>query len=284
MQVFALVGSSGTGKSHRASYLAIKHHIPLIVDDGLLIQGNVILAGKSAKRETTKIGAVKCAIFKDDAHAAEVREKIVSARADKILLIGTSVKMIYTIAERLQLPAPEKFIRIEEIASPRAISRALELRNRENRHVIPLPTFAIKKDFPGYLLDPLRSFWGKSHREDPKKVVIDRSIVRPIYSSLGNFYIAEHVISQMVAHVAAKIPGIARVVKIEVNSKPEGAWLHIDVNVFYGQNIPDVLQEVQQTVKEEIEHLTGFNLPKLQVTARRIELPESQQPESNRQS
>lgn len=284
MQVFALVGPSGTGKSHRASYLAIKHHIPLIVDDGLLIQGSIILAGKSAKRETTKIGAVKCAIFKDDAHAAEVRDKIISAHADKILLMGTSVKMVYKIAERLELPAPEKFIKIEEIASPSAISKALELRNRENRHVIPLPTFAIKKDFPGYLLDPLRSFWGKSHREDPKKVVIDRSIVRPIYSSLGNFYISEHVLSQMVAHVAAKIPGIARVGKIEVNSKPEGACLQIEVNVYYGQNIPDVLREVQQTVKEVIEYLTGFNLPRLQVTARRIELPGIHHPETSHQT
>jgi len=281
MQVFALVGPSGTGKSHRASYLAIQHHIPLIVDDGLLIQGSTILAGKSAKRETTRIGAVKCAIFKDDAHAAEVRDKIISAHADKILLMGTSVKMIYKIAERLELPAPEKFIKIEEIASSSAISKALELRNRENRHVIPLPTFAIKKDFPGYLLDPVRSFWGKTHREDPKKVVIDRSIVRPIYSSLGNFYISEHVISQMVAHVAAKTPGIARVGKVEVNSKPDGAWLQIDVNLFYGQNIPKVLQEVQQTVKDVIEHLTGFNLPRLQVTARRIELPGSHHPEPN---
>lgn len=282
MQVFALVGSSGTGKSHRASYLAIKHNIPLIVDDGLLIQGSIILAGKSAKRETTRIGAVKCAIFQNPNHAAEVQEKIVSTGADKILLMGTSVKMVFTIAERLQLPAPEKVIKIEEIASARAISKALELRNKENRHVIPLPTFAIKKDFPGYLLDPLRSFWGKSHREDPKKVVIDRSIVRPIYSSLGNFYISEHVVSQMVAHVAAKVPGIARVGKVEVSSSSEGARLQIDVNLFYGHNIPDTLHKVQQTVKEIIEHLTGFNLPKLQVTARRIELPESQPPEATR--
>lgn len=276
MQVFALVGSSGTGKSHRASYLAFKYSIPLIVDDGLLIQGSIILAGKSAKREATKIGAVKRAIFQDDAHAAEVRDKIASCDADKILLLGTSEKMVYRIAERLQLPAPETIIKIEEIASERAIRKALEMRTKQNRHVIPIPTFAIKKEFPGYLVDPLRSFWGKSHREDPKKVVIERSIVRPIYSSLGNFYISEQVISQMVVHIAAKTPGVSRAGKVEVISKPDGASLEIDVNVFYGENIPAVLRDVQRTIKEIVEHLTGFNLHTIKVTARRIELAGSQ--------
>jgi uncharacterized alkaline shock family protein YloU len=275
MQVFALVGSSGTGKSHRASYLAFKHDIPLIVDDGLLISGSLILAGKSAKREATRIGAVKRAIFLDDAHAAEVKGKISTSGADKILLLGTSTKMVNRVADRLGLPKPEKIIRIEEIASRRAISKALEMRNKENRHVIPIPTFAIKKDFPGYLIDPLRSFWGKNNREDPKKLVIERSIVRPIYNSLGKFYIAEHVVVQMVAHLVAKVPGVSRPGKIEVSSEPDGASLTIEVNLYYGKNIPNVLRNVQQTVKDAIEYLTGFHLHNIHVTARRIELPEA---------
>ncbi|EEG77368.1 Asp23/Gls24 family envelope stress response protein [Dethiobacter alkaliphilus] len=279
MQVFALIGASGTGKSHRASYLAFKHNIPLIIDDGLLIHGSQVMAGKSAKREATKIGAVKRAIFHDDKHALEVKAEIKRAGADKILILGTSVKMAHRIAERLNLPAPQKIITIEEIASPRAINKARELRSKENRHVIPIPTFAIKKDFPGYLIDPLRSFWGKNHREDTKKVVIERSIVRPIYSSLGRFYIAEHVISEMVGFVAAKVPGVSRIRKIEVISKPDGASLEIEVNIYYRQNIPQVLQEVQRVVKEVIEHLTGFNLHSIQVTARRIDLPADLQDE-----
>jgi uncharacterized alkaline shock family protein YloU/adenylate kinase family enzyme len=274
MQTYALVGSSGTGKSHRASYLAFQNNIPLIVDDGLLIGGSSVLAGKSAKREATKIGAVKRAIFLDDAHAAEVKQKIDESGATKILLLGTSEKMIHRIAQRLELPAPEDIIKIEDIASPRAILKALEMRSKENRHVIPIPTFAIKKDFPGYLIDPLRSFWGKSHREDPKKVVIERSIVRPIFSSFGKFYISENVISQMVAHVAAKVPGIAKVVKVEVISQPDGASLQVDVNIYYGSNIPVIGSQVQRVIKDTVEYLTGFNLHSIQVTARRIEIAE----------
>ena len=50
IQVFALVGKSGTGKSFRAKLLAEKLGVPYIIDDGLLIHDTTILAGKSAKQ------------------------------------------------------------------------------------------------------------------------------------------------------------------------------------------------------------------------------------------
>jgi uncharacterized alkaline shock family protein YloU len=276
MQVFALIGPSGTGKSHRASYLAFKYNISMIIDDGLLILGSSVMAGKSAKREATRFGAIKRAIFQDEAHAAEVKNKITGSGVDKVLILGTSEKMVQRIAKRLDLPAPEKVIRIEEIASARAISKALEVRKTENRHVIPLPTFAIKKEFPGYLVNPLRSFWGKSHRQDMKKVVIERSIVRPIYNTLGSFYIAEQAVVQLTTHLASQIPGVSRIVKVEVTPTPDGVSLLIEANIYYGVKIPQVLQEIQREIKNNIEYLTGFNLLDIRVTARRLELPERQ--------
>ena len=35
VKVYALVGRSGTGKSHHSKLVAQKHHIDLIIDDGL---------------------------------------------------------------------------------------------------------------------------------------------------------------------------------------------------------------------------------------------------------
>ena len=278
MQVFALIGPSGTGKSHRASYLAFKYEINLIIDDGLLIHGNTVLAGKSAKREATKIGAVKRAIFYDDDHTAEVQKKIKEVEAKNILILGTSEKMIKRIAERLGLPHPEKTINIEDIASPRAIKKALEERRNNNSHVIPIPTFAIKKDFPGYLIDPLRSFWGKSNRKDNKKVIIERSIVRPLFNSMGNFFISEHVVTQITTFIAEQETGVSRVLKVELTETAVGVSLDISINIFYGINVPQVLHKVQKVVKEALEYITGFNVLSVQVTARRIELPEESEP------
>ncbi len=273
MEVYAFIGPSGTGKSHRASYLAQQLEIPLIVDDGLLIAGTAILAGKSAKREATRFGAVKRAIFHHEKHAAEVRSQIATSGAKSILLLGTSEKMVKKIAERLHLPPPGRVIRIEEVASASAIKQALEARNKENSHVIPLPTFAIKKDFPGYLLAALRSFFWKSHREEPKKMVIERSVVRPIYSSLGNYYLAENVITDIIAHLTSQVPGVSHTGRAEVTTRPGGSvTLQIEVNVIYGYRVPDVLVSVQRLLKEQTEYLTGLTVESIQVTARRIDL------------
>ena len=51
IQVYALVGESGTGKSFRAKLVAQKYRIDLIIDDGLVIKDDKIIAGYSAKRE-----------------------------------------------------------------------------------------------------------------------------------------------------------------------------------------------------------------------------------------
>ena len=50
--VFALVGESGTGKSFRAKLLSEKYGIEAMIDDGLLIRDDRILAGKSASLDT----------------------------------------------------------------------------------------------------------------------------------------------------------------------------------------------------------------------------------------
>ena len=53
MEIYALVGASGTGKSHMAMTIAIEHGIDTLIDDGLLIREGQRLAGASAKGEKT---------------------------------------------------------------------------------------------------------------------------------------------------------------------------------------------------------------------------------------
>ena len=74
VQVFALIGKSGTGKSFRAKLIAQKYGIEYIIDDGLLIHDSKILAGKSAKKEKAFLSAIKTALFDDYEHRREVKE------------------------------------------------------------------------------------------------------------------------------------------------------------------------------------------------------------------
>ena len=76
MRILAFVGASGTGKSYRAQWVARENELDCIIDDGLLIKENKILAGKSAKKESSRIASVKRAIFTDDKHAQDVIDAI----------------------------------------------------------------------------------------------------------------------------------------------------------------------------------------------------------------
>ena len=69
MEIYALVGPSGTGKSHHATELADELQISYIIDDGLLIHNGKKLAGVSAKSEPTMVAAVKRAIMTSSARA-----------------------------------------------------------------------------------------------------------------------------------------------------------------------------------------------------------------------
>jgi ABC-type sugar transport system ATPase subunit len=158
VRVFALVGESGTGKSFRAKLVAQKYGIDLIIDDGLLIQGDAIVAGKSAKREKLYMAAVKTALFHDKSHRDEVARALQKLRWKKILLIGTSEKMVNKIAERLQILHPHKIIKIEDIASRQDIETAIQSRKVEGKHVIPVPAIEIKRSYPRIFYDSVRVF------------------------------------------------------------------------------------------------------------------------------
>lgn len=63
IRVYAFVGPSGTGKSYRAQMVAVENNINYIIDDGLFIKDNEVIAGESAKKAPTKIETVKKALF-----------------------------------------------------------------------------------------------------------------------------------------------------------------------------------------------------------------------------
>ena len=66
LKVYAFVGPSGTGKSYRAQMVASERNINFIIDDGLLIKDNAVIAGESAKKAKTKVATVKHALFYEE--------------------------------------------------------------------------------------------------------------------------------------------------------------------------------------------------------------------------
>ncbi|TYP52443.1 Asp23/Gls24 family envelope stress response protein [Thermosediminibacter litoriperuensis] len=266
MKVIALVGKSGTGKSHKAHIVARQYGAELIIDDGLLIHGNRVVAGFSAKREETMIGAIRRAIFQDPAHAREVRDKLAEVNAGKVLVIGTSEKMVRAICRALELPAPETVVHIEDVSTPKEIERAQRIRKLDGKHVIPVPTLEIKKYFSGYLLDPLKIFYRRGKQE----IITEKSVVRPNYSYLGRYTIADTVVSQIALYSARSVGGVGPGGRAIIENHGTGVAIVLELSVEYGVPLVPLLEKVQAEVAKQVEHMTALNVLRVDVTAKRL--------------
>lgn len=260
VRVFALVGGSGTGKSFRAKLVAQKYGIDMIIDDGLLINGESIIAGKSAKREKLYMAAVKTALFHEKAHRDEVARVLQRARWKKILLIGTSDKMVQKIAERLQIPYPTKIIKIEDIASREEIETAIRSRKVEGKHVIPVPAIEIKRSYPRIFYDSIRVFLQRNLSPGglttPK--LYEKSVVRPEFSKRGRVAISESALSQMVIHCVDEFDDSIRIQKITVRSDSQGYSLTVTIDVPFGTQLSGRIHNLQQYIVDNIERFTGI--------------------------
>lgn len=264
-----LLAKPGTGKSYNAQKVAKKYAIRYIIDDAILIKDNKVIAGKSAKTEASKIASVKAAIFLDDTRKEQMIQAIRKEKIDKILILGTSDKMVKTIAENLELEEICHTIYIDEIATQEQIEEARRSRQEEGKHIVPVPTFEIKKQFSGYFLDSLKifNFFSKGEEEIDNS---ERTIIRPTYSYLGNFVISDMVINEIISHAVSRVPGVSKVIKVNTQKYIDGMKLDIDIEIKFGYNIPKLSSEIKNTVIYAVDKTTGINLFGININVKSI--------------
>lgn len=266
--IYGLSGKSGTGKSYHAQSICRENNIDCIVDDGLLIFGNAVIAGKSAKRQATMIGAIKTALFTDAQHQNEVREAILARDPRSVLILGTSDEMIVKIAQKLDLPAVSKMIHIEEITSEKDRELAKVQRKEHGKHVIPAATFQLKRQFSGYFLNPLKILQQKIGGGAGGKEPLERSVVRPTYSYLGEYSISDKVITDIIYRVGAARQGIRSINKIIITNNREGIQISADVFVDAKCKVPDEAKLFQREIAGQVEYMTSFNVLFITLTVR----------------
>ena len=270
MEVIAFFGPPGTGKSDRALVVAYENKASCIIDDGILIYHSRIVAGKSAKREESRLKAVRRAIFWDAEQREEVRQALEKINPKRVLILGTSDRMVETICKALGLPKPSKYIRIQDVARPDEMLKAKEARNKEGKHVIPVPTMELKPYFKGYLIDPLRFFRSRK-KEMPKRFSEneERSVVRPVFSYYGKLSFSDRVIESLVYYAVRDMKKIRiTYVRSEKSTgQMNGLILFIDVSVKPGtpQEIKKIIHTMRDRIQREIEHTTGMSLDTIKV-------------------
>ncbi len=272
MQVYAFVGKTGTGKSYNAQSVAKKNNINYIIDDAILIKDTKVIAGKSAKTEASKIASVKAAIFLDEERRKSMIKAIKLEKPEKILILGTSDEMVEKIATNLELGNIYKTIYIEEVATQEDINKANYYRNKEGKHVVPVPTLEIKKQFSGYFLDSLRNFglFNKSENESNPGENIEKTIIRPTYSYLGKYTISDRAINSIISYVVSKVDGVARVLRVSTEEYSVGAKLDLDIEILYGTHIPSLSSKIKNVVIYALDNSTGINLYGININVKSI--------------
>lgn len=261
IKVFALVGESGTGKSFRAKVLAQKYGIELIIDDGLLIKDDRIIAGHSAKREQSFLAAVRVALFDEKSHRDTIAKALQGQKYKKVLILGTSEKMVNKIAVRLQIPQPQKIIRIEEIATREEIEKAMRSRRVEGKHVIPVPSTEIQKSYPQIFYDRVRVLLKKKQVAIPamnSARVYEKSVVRPEFSKVGRINISEAALNQLVVQCIRDYNKKIKIKKLTIKTEAEGYRLVIIIDVPFGVQLASTIQQMQEYIVENIERITGI--------------------------
>lgn len=281
MEVVAFVGSSGTGKSHRALVVAHENKIECIIDDGILIHDNKIVAGFSAKKESSRLKAVRRAIFQDPVQVKEVRSQLDVIKPNRLMIIGTSDNMVKKITKALGIQEPDRYIRIEDVATPKEIEKAQYARLKEGKHIIPVPTMELKPHFKGYLIDPIKTIWRRRtlRKQDPDKIGqigsegFERSVVRPAFSYYGRLTFDDDVIIKLIRNGLKKVPGVdaSSDIAFKKSSKGQnGLILDMSVVIEQGHPVKPMMQQVQKSVRNELEYITGMSVERMSIKVKNI--------------
>lgn len=263
VKVYALVGRSGTGKSYHSKLVAAKYKIDLIIDDGLLIKGDKIIAGHSAKQDPNFISAVRTAVFDDNDHRDQVMDALLKEKYKKILIIGTSEKMIGKITKRLELPPAEKIIHIEDISSPEDIETAMRIRFTEGKHVIPVPSIEVTRSYPQIVYDSLKIL--KKNRTAKDKSY-EKTIVRPEFSRPDKEEITEQALTQMVRHAITDYDPVIKVKKVRGVKNPDSTYsLQVTLQLPIRHYMTTTISDLQEYITECIEKYGGILLKSVSI-------------------
>jgi hypothetical protein len=261
MKVYALIGPTGTGKSYRAPHIAQEHGIDCIIDDGLLISRGRIIAGKSSKAELSRIKAAKVAMFYFPSHREEVKKALRELNPEKVLVLGISRSMVEKICERLEIPLPEEVFEIYDLARPEEITMALEARESEGKHTIPVPLVEIKRNLWGGIVDIIPVVvwrWFYSSQE--------KTVVRPPFSYLGKLVVTENALRSLIAILLSHLPWVEKVETIELRRIDRGMEVELECVFRRGFPVAQFGRLIQGYLRERVEYLTGVEIRTVHVS------------------
>ncbi len=267
MKVTAIYGESGTGKSSSALAFAHEKGIEAIIDDGLLICNGKIIAGTSAKFEKNTLTAVKRAIFSEDIQAKQVREKIEEGQFKSILIIGTSVKMVNRIAERLHIAPIHSYVNIELIRSEVEIRLAKYIREINGKHTMPLPPSEVEQNFFKRMIQKGRDIFSSKREKigettlvspdfHPQTIFVDPKV----YEQVLLYVVRNHCAIKHVHRTTFRFTDHLPIVNIEVSIKAPVTY-----------NVWNEMVSIQRDIQHAFEQMFHLKLTTIQLSIKSIQ-------------
>ncbi len=291
MEVISFTGKSGTGKSYQATKLCVKMNIDAIIDDGLLIYKGQIVAGTSAKKCETKAGAVRTAVFEKEENRIAVKSKLEEIKPDRIMILGTSDKMVSWITKALDLPSPSVRLYIEDVTTEEEREKARYSRNVLGEHVVPAPMGQLKRSFAGYFMNPLRYLMSFGDQEanpsddgdeselkndnlgnDAKSgsSSMDRTVVRPQFMYHGKYIITDQVVKDIIRIVCESFSDSLVLLDQMTSGKEFALGVTLDVRAILDESTVNHCLALQMAVHKNLEMMTSFSISRVNVRIKDI--------------
>lgn len=260
MLIYGLYGLSGTGKSTSSLFFAHDKKIPAIIDDGLLIYKGKRVAGSSAKFEKNYITAVKRAIFHNKHHRKEIAKALKHYKVRKLLIIGTSIRMLDKIADTLQLGSIDHYVDVTDIRSSSEIKMAMYVRKTEGKHVIPVPYIQIEQSFFKKVITKGKRLF--SHR---REYIGELTIVHPDFTR-GTIHISDKILDAIVEKEVSKVSGIklCKHVTIQMYRTPT-IQVHATLNFPPTRSIHEIGTEIQTRIINAFQHYLELDIDEVKV-------------------
>ena len=115
----------------------------------------------------------------------------------------------------------------------------------------------------------MRIFRGRS--VGGKDQFSEKTVVRPTFSYMGEFFISDSVMTDIAKCVARESDGVVRVLKVYENTAPDNLIMDVAVSVSDKTKIWECACEFQKRLAETVESMTAFNVTGVNVEVRGIE-------------
>src|SRR5699024_6094591 len=168
----------------------------------------------------------------------------------RILIIGTSKKIVRLIAERLNLGEIDHYYHIEDIRSSGVIKIDQYVRQLEGKHVIPILHQQLSQNFFKKLIKK-----GKKIFTSKKRKIGETTIVHPDFHR-SSIYISYKVYKKIIKHACMSIENIKTCHSIQLQLEGLPA-VKVEVSLKWPTEIK-IISTIKQLQQQVIEHFHNY--------------------------